>query len=181
MKYGKNEANISPWGSSICQMCWMKWPLLLKVDVARQRTGYFTSLELADHRLIYTHDDSESRYRLSHLILITHVVPQFALCQTKNKLRHWSPINNYNFDTNWVSILLSHHQCIIPQEGFLRIHRHQAWWKWLSVQGNLPHPCAPKVRIGLTCLTSSPFAGTTRRRRERWTRCSMWWRAGRGC
>ena len=32
-----------------------------KVDVIRPQTDYFTSLELSDHRLFYTHDDSESR------------------------------------------------------------------------------------------------------------------------
>ena len=32
-----------------------------KVDVSRPQTNYFTSLELSDHRLFYTHDDSESR------------------------------------------------------------------------------------------------------------------------
>lgn len=32
-----------------------------KVDIIRPQTDYFTSLELSDHRLFYTHDDSESR------------------------------------------------------------------------------------------------------------------------
>ena len=32
-----------------------------KVDVIRDQTDYFTSLELSDHRLFYSHDDSESR------------------------------------------------------------------------------------------------------------------------
>lgn len=32
-----------------------------KVDVIRSQTEYFTSSELSDHRMFYTHDDSESR------------------------------------------------------------------------------------------------------------------------
>ena len=32
-----------------------------KVDIVRGEVGYFTSLELSDHRLVYEHDDSESR------------------------------------------------------------------------------------------------------------------------
>ena len=47
--------------SSLPNHGWLSVLATNKVDVGRSKTNYFTSLELSDHRLFYTHDDSESR------------------------------------------------------------------------------------------------------------------------
>ena len=44
-----------------------------KVDLLRQQTDYFSSQELSEQRLLYNHDDSESR-RDAFTLLGTYVV-----------------------------------------------------------------------------------------------------------
>ena len=85
-----------------------------QVDIARPETSYFTSLELSDHRLFYTHDDSESR----HVIILSHHISSYLIliisCHISEyfhqitfiSIKPLSP-NNFHFHHTTLSFTLS--------------------------------------------------------------------------
>jgi hypothetical protein len=116
-----------------------------QVDIARPQTDYFTSLELADHRLFYTHDDSESRR------------DSFAFTATK----HGGSGFQYRA-TFHIHVLLRHpppHPRVMPGPGMTR-HRLGPWTRsstwWRAARG-----CSPTGTCSSSTWTSTPSRRTS--------------------